>query len=68
MQRENSVLGMHANSAINFDISPGAEVWIENIYSTGIEDLIQLFIIDDANRRLFIITWNLQNNREHSMF
>jgi len=30
--------------------------------------LIQLFIIDDANRRLFIITWNLQSNREHSMF
>lgn len=68
MQREASVLGMHAHNAINFDISPGAEVWIENIYSTGVEDLIQLFIIDDANRRLFIITWNLQNNREHSMF
>lgn len=59
---------MHASNAINFEITPGAEVWIENIFSTGVKDLIQLFIIDDANRRLFIITWNLQSNREHSMF
>ena len=66
--REESILGMHATNSINFSVSPGAEVWIENIYSTGVEDLIQLFIIDDANRRLFIITWNLQNNREHQMF
>jgi hypothetical protein len=59
IERTKSVLGLHSTNAINFDINPGAEVWIENIYSTGVEDLIQLFIIDDMNRRLFIITWNL---------
>jgi len=59
---------MYSTKAINFEISPGAEVWIENVFTTGVKDLIQLFIIDDANRRLFIITWNLQSNREHSMF
>ena len=65
IHRETSILGMHATNSINFDINPGAEVWIENVYSTGVEDLIQLFIIDDANRRLFVVTWNLQSNREH---
>ena len=59
IQREKSVMGMHATNAINFDITPGAEVWIENVFSTGVKDLIQLFVIDDANRRLYIITWNL---------
>lgn len=68
MAREKSVLGMHATNSINFALDPGAEVWIENVFTTGVEDLIQLFIIDDSNRRLYIITWNLQNNREHSMF
>jgi len=68
MPREKSVLGMSATNSIPFGIEPGAEVWIENIYATGIEDLVQLFIIDDAQKRLFIITWNLQLNREHSIF
>jgi hypothetical protein len=30
--------------------------------------LVQIFIIDDATRRVYIITWNLRHNREHSMF
>jgi len=50
---------MYATSSINFAVDPGAEVWIENIFSTGIEDLIQLFILDDVARRIYIITWNL---------
>jgi len=50
---------MYKTSSLNFAVAPGAEVWIENIFATGIEDLIQVFIIDDANRRLFIVTWNL---------
>lgn len=68
IRRETSVHNGFADNSINFEITPGAEVWIENIFATGIEDLIQLFIIDDANLRLYIITWNLQSNREHSMF
>lgn len=68
MQRETSVFDMYKTSSIPFAVAPGAEVWIENIYPTGITDLVQLFIIDDANRRLYIITWNLQSNREHSLF
>jgi len=59
IRREESVLGGWATSSINFEISPGAEVWVENVFSTGVEDLVQLFIIDDANRRIYIITWNL---------
>ena len=68
IKRETSVLGGYATESINFEITPGAEVWIENVFATGVEDLIQLFIIDDANNRLFVITWNLEHNREHSLF
>jgi hypothetical protein len=59
---------MHQTNDIEFAITPGAEVWIENVISTGVNDLIQLFVIDDVNRRLFVVTWNLQYNREHSLF
>lgn len=59
---------MHQSNDIQFSITPGAEVWIENVISTGVNDLVQLFIVDDVNRRLFVITWNLQFNREHSLF
>ena len=50
---------MSVTKSINFGFEPGAEVWIENIFATGIEDLVQLFVIDDALHRLYIITWNL---------
>lgn len=59
---------MHQTNDIKFSITPGAEVWIENVISTGVNDLVQLFIVDDVNHRLFVITWNLQFNREHSLF
>lgn len=59
---------MHQTNDIKFSITPGAEVWIENVISTGVNDLVQLFIVDDVNHRLFVITWNLQMNREHSLF
>jgi len=59
---------MYKTDSIHFNVAPEAEVWIENIFATGIEDLIQIFIIDDLNHRLFILTWNLQYNREHSLF
>ena len=68
IRREESLLGGYATNSIDFDVAPGAEVWVENVFSTGIEDLVQLFIIDDVNQRLYIITWNLQLNREHSLF
>ena len=68
ISREKSVLGGYATNSIDFQLTPGAEVWIENIFSTGVEDLIQIFIIDDSTRRLYLITWNLQSNREHSLF
>lgn len=68
MPREKSVLGLYATEAIKFEITLGAEVWIENCFPTGIEDLVQFLVIDDANNRVYIITWNLQNNREHSLF
>lgn len=66
--REESVIGGYATQSIKFEVTPGAEVWVENVFSTGVEDLIQLFIIDDVNLRLFIITWNLKSNREHTLF
>ena len=49
IRREKSLIGGYATNSINFEITPGAEVWVENVFSTGVEDLIQLFIIDDAN-------------------
>ena len=51
-----------------FMIDFGTEVWIQDIFPTGIDDLIQIFLINDITRRLFVITWNLQLNREHSNF
>ena len=51
-----------------FNVDFGAEVWIQDIFPTGIDDLIQIFLINDITRRLFVITWNLQLNREHSNF
>jgi hypothetical protein len=44
---------------VNFNIDFGKEVWIQHIYSTGIEDLVQIFVIDDAAKRHYVITWNL---------
>lgn len=38
--REKSILGMYATSTINFAVEPGTEVWLENVFATGIEDLI----------------------------
>ena len=66
--REKSLLGGYSTETIDFAIHPGAEVWVENVFSTGVEDLIQIFLIDDEHRRIYIITWNLQHNREHSLF
>ena len=52
----------------NFNINFGSEVWIQDIFSTGIDDLVQIFVINDVIKRLFIITWNLKLNREHANF
>ena len=43
-------------------------MWVQDIFATGIDDLIQIFLINDITRRLFVVTWNLQLNREHSNF
>lgn len=37
-------------------------------YLTGVEGILQLFLIDDEKMRIFIITWNMEVNREHSMY
>ena len=68
MTREKSVLDGYVTKSIKFAVDPGANIWIENIFATGIKDLIQLFLIDDVERRVYIITWNLHFNREHSIF
>ena len=49
-------------------MTPGAEVWVDHVYTTGVEDLVQIFIMDDRKRLIFILTWNLQFNREHSIY
>ena len=51
---------------INIDF--GTEVWIQDIFETGIDDLIQIFLINDYTKRIYAITWNLRFNREHSNF
>lgn len=43
-------------------------VWVESIYFTGCDDLIQIFIIDEENLRTYVITWNLAYNRQHSLY
>ena len=43
-------------------------MWIQDIFATGIDDLVQLLLINDVTKRLYVITWNLQFNREHSNF
>ena len=53
---------------VDFNINLGSEVWVQNIYSTGVDDLVQLIIINDDIKRHYVLTWNLQLNREHSNF
>lgn len=38
--RETSIAGGTCVNSIDFSIQPGAEVWIENVFSTGVEDLV----------------------------
>lgn len=52
----------------DFNINFGSEVWIQDVYTTGVDDLIQFMIINDQQKRIYVITWNLQLNREHSNF
>ena len=52
----------------DFNVDFGTEVWIQDIFATDIDDLIQIFLINDMTKRLYVITWNLQFNREHSNF
>ena len=42
-----------------FNLDLGTEVWVQDIFATGIDDLIQIFLINDITRRLFVVTWNL---------
>lgn len=49
------------------NLNLGADVWIDGIYTTAFEDLVQFVVIDDNNRRLYLITWNLEHNREHQI-
>ena len=44
------------------------ELWIQEVMSTGVTDLVQFILIDDNEHQLFIVTWNLVKNREHSMY
>ena len=53
---------------VQFNIDFGPEVWIQDIFETGVDDLIQIFLINDYTKRIYAITWNLQFNREHSNF
>ena len=53
---------------IEFNIDFGTEIWIQDIFATGIDDLVQIFLINDVTKRIYVITWNLKFNREHSNF
>jgi len=35
------------NKPIDFNINFGSEVWIQDVYTTGVDDLIQFMIIND---------------------
>jgi len=63
---QNSLLMSPPVQKINFNLGP--DVWIDGIYATYYEDLVQFVVIDDANKRLYLITWNLDHNREHSIY
>ena len=51
-----------------FNIELGNDVWCQEIYPTGIDDLVQIYLINDKNKQIFVVTWNLMLNREHSNF
>lgn len=61
--------GVLASPKINkINLNLGPDVWIDGIYTTFFEDLVQFVVIDDNNKRLYLITWNLEHNREHSIY
>jgi len=33
-----------------------------------VENLVQLVVFDDYTKRVYLITWNLEFNREHSLY
>jgi hypothetical protein len=51
-----------------FNLTLGPNIWVEACYATGVEGILQLFLIDDEKQRLFVVTWNMEVNREHSMY
>lgn len=67
-RKEPPLFGGFVTESQDFALELGPEIWIQDFYQTGVMDLIQLLVLDDVNQRLFIITWNLTNNREHSLF
>lgn len=52
----------------SFNLTLGPSVWLQSCYLTGVEGILQLFLIDDEKMRIFIITWNMEVNREHSLY
>jgi hypothetical protein len=53
-------------STVPLEIGQG--LWLREIYTTGVADLIQMLIIEQDTQRAYIITWNFMFNREHSIY
>lgn len=51
---------------LNLDL--GTQVHLQKVVHTGVDCLLQFFLINDTDKLIFVITWNMQLNREHNLF
>lgn len=54
--------------ARTFNLDLGKNVWLQNVYQTHVEGLLQFYVINDEAHQIFAITWNMELNREHNLF
>lgn len=61
---------MNVNDKVekDFAFELGPKVWLQNVYLTGVEGIVQFYAINDEQRHVYVISWNMELNREHTLF
>jgi hypothetical protein len=64
---QNAIVGDHSKTKY-MPLKLAKEHWLKEIYTTGVSDIVQLLITHFDKRNAYLITWNLAENTEHSMY
>lgn len=60
--------GPNPTVAQKLNIDLGTQVHLQQVTQTGVLGLLQFFLINDQEKIIFVITWNMNLNREHGLF